>query len=262
MKNNIIYLYIVYILVLYLLCIIDITTLMYYIYWVSNIFVYPLLWLWIKIMYYNRTILLLLLFYYFIAKFTIKELGYRYIYFFKIDIKKWRSIYLNYIWSITTYHIEMVSIFLFFFVIMIPIYIYNKQIIILIGFFLIFLIAWLRVIKNRFKFIMEGKKSNIRDFFIFFLIFFFSLKILNYYNIKGIMTTYIHLDKWVFELLEWKIQMYEKLMEKDYYSETVGLKPHWIGQKIKFEDEYNKKIFNKGDFLSKKKRKFSQICWL
>jgi len=82
MKNNILYIYLIYILLVYLLCIIDVTVLIYYIFWINNIFIYPLFWLWVKIIYYNRTILLLLLLYYCIAKFTIKELGYRYIYFF------------------------------------------------------------------------------------------------------------------------------------------------------------------------------------
>jgi len=83
MKRNIILLYLIYGCIIYLLLLIDIGILMYYIFWINNIFFYPFLWLGIKIIYFNRTILLLLLFYYFIAKFTIKEMGYKY-YFFLI----------------------------------------------------------------------------------------------------------------------------------------------------------------------------------
>ncbi len=62
---------------------------------------------------------------------------------------------------------------------------------------------------------------------------------------------YIYLDKWVFELLEWKIQMYNKIMEKDYYSSTVGLKPIWIGDKINKKEYIDNKYW---DYLCKKKK--------
>ncbi len=117
MKISIIYWYILYFLIVCLLFLIDITVIMYYIFWIINIFIYPLLWLWIKIIYYNRTVLLFLIFYYLIAKYTIKELGYKYFYFFNIDVRKWRLIYLHYLLNITTYHIEIISIFIFFIVI-------------------------------------------------------------------------------------------------------------------------------------------------
>ena len=58
------------------------------------------------------------------------------------------------------------------------------------------------------------------------------MKIFNYQFIKDFFIFYIHLDKWTFELLEWKIQMYNKYMEKDYYSGTVGLKPLWVIEKF------------------------------
>ena len=113
MKKNIIFLYFLYALIINLLFIIDNAILMYYIFWFNNVFINPLFWIWIKILYYNRTILLLLLFYYFIARFTIKEPGYKYFYFFNIDVRKGRSKYWDYIWSINIYHIELISIFFF-----------------------------------------------------------------------------------------------------------------------------------------------------
>jgi len=115
MKINIVYWHVVYFIVICLLFIIDISILMYYIVWINNVFINPLIWLFVKIIYYNRTILLLLIFYYLIAKFTINQLGYKYFYFFNIDVRKYHSIYSNYIWNITTYHIELISILLFFF---------------------------------------------------------------------------------------------------------------------------------------------------
>ena len=73
---------------------------------------------------------------------------------------------------------------------------------------------------------------------------------LNNQFIKDFYTIYIHLDKWTFELLEWKIQMFNKTMEKDYYSGTVGLKPIWVVEKFDEEDIINKKYLN---YLYKKK---------
>jgi len=247
MKNNIILLYILYVFIVYLLFIIDISIIIYYIFWINNIFICPLIWLWIKIIYYNRTVLLLLLFYYFIAKFTIKELGYKYFYFFNIDIREWRSTYLNYIWNITAYHIEIISILLFFLVIITPLFIYNKEIFflgsifiifflswlrllkyhieiisILLFFlviitplfmynkeifflgsiFIIFFLSWLRLLKNRLKYIKE-KRIRIRSLIFFLIITIIFFKYINYQYIKESYTMYLHLDKWVFELLDW-----------------------------------------------------------
>lgn len=136
--------YIVYILILNLLLVIDLTVLIYYIFWINNIFIYPFTWLIIKIVYFNRTLLLLLLFYYFLAKFTIKEFGYKYIYFFNIDLKRWRLAYLNILWNITTYHIEMFSIFLFFIVITMPLFLYNKHLSIIILSLILFFFYYLK----------------------------------------------------------------------------------------------------------------------
>jgi len=244
--------YIMYLFIVYLLCIIDITVLIYYIFWINNIFINPLLWLWLKILFYNKTILLLLLFYYYIAKFTIKESGYRYIRFFNIDIKRWRSIYLNYIWNMTTYHIEIFSIFIFFIVISIPLFLHKKEYIILIVSMIIFFLLLWRIMKNRLEYI-KNKKVNLIDLFFFWFIIFIGIKVLNHYHFKDIVMTYIHFDKWVFELLEWKIQTYDKIMEKDYYSETVGLKPIWVGKKINEDLIFEKKIWENLDKKSKKK---------
>jgi len=250
MKNNIIYLYILYIIIVYLLFIIDITVLMYYIFWINNVFINPLLWLCIKIIYYNRTILLLLLFYYFIAKYTIKQLGYKYFYFFNIDVRKWRLIYLNYLCNITIYHIEIISILLFFFVIIIPLLLHNKEIFFSFLCILIFLFLWWIIFKNRFKYV-KGKKIRIRSllFFLIFIIIF--LKLFNYQYIKDLYTMYVYLDKWVFELLEWKIKMYSRVVERDIYDHIIGLKPVWIGEKLNKKEAIDNKLW---ELLSKKKK--------
>ena len=250
MKNNILYIYLIYILLVYLLCIIDVTVLIYYIFWINNIFIYPLFWLWVKIIYYNRTILLLLLLYYCIAKFTIKELGYRYIYFFKLDIKKWRFFYLNYIWNITIYHIEIISIFCFFLVIIIPVFLHNKEISILFMMNIVIFLLFFKIIKNKLKYI-KNKKVKLKELLIIWFFIYLSIKVFNHQYFKDIMTMYIHLDKWAFNLLEWKIQMYDKIMDKDLYSENIGLKPIWIGEKINEDEVKNNKIW---DFLYKKKK--------
>lgn len=250
MKNNIVYLFVVYLIVIYLLFIIDISILMYYIFWINNVFINPLIWLFVKIIYYNRNILLLLIFYYLIAKFTIKELGYKYFYFFNIDVRKFRLIYLTYIWNITTYHIELISIWLFFFVIMLPLVLYNKEIFFLICCIIVILFIWWRLLRNRLKY-MKEKKIRLRNLFFFLLINIIFIKIFNYQFIKDFYTTYLYLDKWVFELLEWKIQMYSKIMEKDFYSDTVGLKPIWVGEKLNKKDTADSKLW---DFLCKKKK--------
>lgn len=257
MKKNIILLYIVYTIIIYLLFIIDISVLMYYIFWINNIFIYPLFWLWIKIIYYNRTVLLLLLFYYLIAKFTIKEQGYKYFYFFGLDVRYLRSIYLNYMWNITTYHIEIISIYLFFFIIIIPLYLYKKEILFLISSLLLFLFYLFKIVKNRLVYIDEhgnSKKKKIKlkplILFPFFLLVFY--KIFNYQYLKDISTIYLYMDIWTFDFLEWKIQMFNKATEKDYFSKTVGLKPKWIGDKINKKDYINNKYW---EYLYKKKSK-------
>ena len=249
MKNNIILLYIIYFIMAYLLFIIDIAVLMYYLFWLNNIFINPLIWLSIKIVYYNRTILLLLIFYYFIAKYTIKESGYKYFYFFNIDIKKSRSAFFDYVRNLTIYHIEMFSIFLFFFVIFLPFFSHNKNLFFLIFYIIIFLFILWRAFKNRLKYVKD-KKIRIRSFVFYFFFIIIFLKIFNYQYIKDLYTMYFYLDKWTFELLEWKIQMYNKVMEKDYYTETIGLKPIWVGDKMNKKDYLEKKNW---EYLSKKK---------
>lgn len=254
MKRNIILLYLIYGFIIYLLLLIDIGILMYYIFWINNIFFYPFLWLWIKIIYFNRTILLLLLFYYFIAKFTIKEMGYKYYLFFNIDVRKWRSKYLNFIWNITTYHIELVSIYLFFFVITLPLLIYKKEIYFLMCVLMTIFFLLLRIMFNKLYYIKNIKsKKNWKNFFLSLLLIFFFVKFINYSHIKELMTVYIHMDIWAFELLESKIRMYEKSTEKDYFSKTVGLKPIWLGNKIVKEELMSKKYW---DYLYNKKKKF------
>lgn len=257
MKKNIILLYIVYLTIMYLLFIIDTAVLMYYIFWINNIFIYPLFWLLIKIIYYNRTVLLLLLFYYLIAKFTIKEQGYKYFYFFNLDIRYWRSIYLNYIWNITTYHIEIISIYLFFFVIIMPLYLYNKEIIYLVSLLLLFLLYLLKIMKNKLNYVNEfysirEKKLKLKNLVFFPLFFILFYKIFNYQYFKDISTIYFYLDIWTFDFLEWKIQMYNKATEKDYFSKTVGLKPIWVSDKLNKKDYINNKYW---EYLYKKKNK-------
>lgn len=252
MKNNLIYLYLVYIIVVYLLFIIDISILIYYIFWINNVFINPLIWLFVKILYYNRTIILLLIFYYFIAKFTIKELGYKYFYFFNIDVRKWRSLYLSYIWSITIYHIEIISILLFFIIIILPLALYNKEIFFLICCIIMLLVIWWRLLRNRLKY-MKEKKIRLKNLIFFILINIFFFKIFNYQFIKEFYTTYIFLDKWVFELLEWKIQMYNKVIERDIYSDTIGLKPVWVGEKLNKKETIDFKLW---DILCKKKKNY------
>ena len=256
MKNNIIYLYLVYFIIVCLLLIIDITVLMYYIFWFTNIFIYPLLWLWLKIVYYNRTILLLLLFYYFIAKYTIKQPGYKYFSFFNIDLKKWQTLYLDFIFNLTTYHIEMVSIFLFFFVIIMPLFLYYKEITLLITLLLVFIILLIKIIKTRLTSIRKTeiyiKKKGFFNFLFISFFFFLFIKVFKYHYINDIYTLYLHLDVWVFDLLEWKIQTYKKAIEKDYYSNTVGLKPIWFGEKLNKKEYIDNKYW---EFLCKKKKK-------
>lgn len=250
MKNYIIFIYIFYIIILSLLWVIDVNILIYYIFWINNVFISPLLWLCIKILFYNRTVLLLLIFYYLIAKFTIKELGYKYFYFFNIDIRRWRALYLSYIWKITSYHIELISIFFFFSVILIPLVLYNKDVFFLMCCIIIFLLIWLNNLNNRLIYIKE-KRIRYRNFFFYLVISVFFFKFFDHQFIKEFYTMYIHLDKWVFELLEWKIQMYNKVMEKDYYSDTVGLKPLWVGEKINNKEKIDNKLW---DILYKKKK--------
>lgn len=250
MRNNIVYMYIVYILLVYLLWLMDITILIYYIFWISNVFLYPLLWLWIKIMYYNRTVLLLLIFYYFLAKFTIKELGYKYIYFFKKDIKNLRSVYINYIWNITTYHVEIISIFIFFGIIITPLFLHHKEISILVLISLIIPFLFLRIIKNKLNYI-KNRKIKLKELFFICIFIYISIQIFNHQYFKDIIITYIHLDRWTFDLLEWKIQTYEKIMKKDLYTENIGLSPVWIGEKISKDDIKENKVW---DFLYKKQK--------
>jgi len=117
---------------------------------------------------------------------------------------------------------------------------------------IIFLFILWRIMKNRLEYI-KNKKVNLIDLFFLWFIIFISIKVMNHHNFKDILMTYIHLDKWVFELLEWKIQTYDKIMEKDYYSETVGLKPIWVGKKINEDLIIEKKIWENFDKKPKKK---------
>ena len=251
MKNNIIILYIVYFWIVCLLLIIDLSILMYYIFWIINIFLYPLIWICIKILYYNRTILLLLLFYFLIAKYTIKEPGYKYFQFFNIDIKELQWIFQNYIWNITIYHIEIISIFLFFFIITMPLILHSKAIFFFSCCIIIFIFLVIKIFINRFKYIKE-KKIRVRSVFFFLILIIIFFKIINYQYVKDLYTMYVYLDKWTFELLEWKIQMYNKMIERDIYAETMGLKPTWIGEKVNKKDLINFKYW---DYLCKKKQK-------
>jgi len=138
-RYNLILLYAIYIVVIVILCIIDASILLYYIFWILNIFIYPLFWLILKILFYNRTLLLLLLFYYLLARYTIKIDGYKYFYFFGINIKKANQTYLKDFRYLTTYHIELISIFIFFVVLLLPLFYFNKEFVMFIFFFFFFL---------------------------------------------------------------------------------------------------------------------------
>ena len=81
----------------------------------------------------------------------------------------------------------------------------------------------------------------------------FFVKFFNYSHIKDLLTLYIHLDIWAFDLLNSKIRMYEKSTEKDYFSKMVGLKPIWFSEKIIKKEFVNKKYW---DYLYKKKKNF------
>jgi hypothetical protein len=201
-------------------------------------------------MYYNRAVLLLLVFYYFLAKFTIKELGYKYIYFFKKDIRKFRSIYINYIWSITTYHIEIISIFIFFMIITVPLFLHHKAIGFLILFSLIIPFLFWKIIKNKLNYIIN-KKIKLKELIFIWIFIYISIKIFNHQYFKDILITYIHLDRWTFDLLEWKIQTYEKIIKKDLYTENIGLSPVWVGDKINKDEIKENKIW---DSLYKKQK--------
>jgi hypothetical protein len=87
--------------------------------------------------------------YYIIAKYTIEIPGYKYFTFFGIDVKALQSTYLNYIFSITGHHIEILSIFIFFVVILAPLFYYNEVAMSLICIFLIFLFFLRKVFKYR-----------------------------------------------------------------------------------------------------------------
>jgi hypothetical protein len=107
---------------------------------------------------------------------------------------------------------------------------------------------------NRLYYIKNIKKEkNWKNIFLSLLLLFFFVKFLNYSHIKELMTVYIHLDVWAFELLESKIRMYEKTIEKDYFSKTVGLSPIWLGNKLVIEELINNKYW---DYLYNKKKKF------
>jgi len=212
MRRNIILLYLIYGCIIYLLLLIDIGILMYYIFWINNIFFYPFFWLLIKIIYFNRTILLLLLFYYFIAKFTIKEMGYKYYLFFNIDIRKWRSIYLNYIWNITTYHIEMVSIYLFFFVITLPLLLYKKELYFFLCFLIIYFFLLVRIALNRLYYIRNKKqKKKLKKYnlqFFTYDIFYKIFKLFSYKRSFNFIHTFRYLSFWFIKFKNtnvWKI---------------------------------------------------------
>jgi len=216
-KYNIIFLYVIYIIVIFILSIIDLSIILYYIFWIFNVFIYPFFWLCLKILFYNRTVLLLLLFYYLIAYHTIEIGGYKYFYFFGLDVKKYSTIYNDYIWNMTAHHIELISIFLFFIVIIGPLFYFNKEIIMLLCPLVIILILLRRVFKIRLKMFKWGGTfySRIGHFIIFLILFFIIFKILKYQHIIGVFTLYFYVDAWIFNLLEWKIQMYKITTAKE-----------------------------------------------
>jgi len=116
---------------------------------------------------------------------------------------------------------------------------------------IVIFLLFFKIIKNKLKYI-KNKKVKLKELLIIWFFIYLSIKLFNHQYFKDIMTTYIHLDKWVFNLLEWKIQMYDKIMDKDLYSENIGLKPIWIGEKVNEDEVKNNKIW---DFLYKKKKK-------
>jgi hypothetical protein len=94
----------------------------------------------------------------------------------------------------TTYHIEIFSIFIFFIVITIPLFLHKKEYIILIVSMIIFFLLLWRIMKNRLEYI-KNKKVNLIDLFFFWFIIFIGIKVLNHYHFKDILMTYIHFDK-------------------------------------------------------------------
>jgi hypothetical protein len=148
----------------------------------------------------------------------------------------------------------MVSIYIFFFVITLPLLIYKKELYFLICVLIIIFFLLIRIIVNRLYYIKNKKKEkNWKNFFFSAILLIFFVKFFNYSHIKDLLTLYINLDIWAFDLLESKIRMYEKSTEKDYFSKMVGLKPIWLGNKLVKEELIEKK---KWDYLYNKKKKF------
>jgi hypothetical protein len=118
----------------------------------------------LKVIFFNRYILLLLLFYYLLAKYTIEIPGYKYFEFFGMDVKKLREYYLNNLFSITTYHIEMLSIFIFFIIIIMP-FLYNNEVVLVLAcLFFIFSILLLKIYKYRLHFFRNKSKTFLNLF--------------------------------------------------------------------------------------------------
>jgi len=130
-----------------------------------------------------------------------------------------------------------------------PLFLQNKEIFFFMCCVLILFFLWWRIFKNRFKYI-KGKKIRIRSLFFFLFLIVIIFKIFNYQYIKDFYTMYIYLDKWAFELLEWKIKMYSKVVERDIYDHIIGLKPIWMGDKFNKKEISDNKLW---DYLLKKK---------
>lgn len=257
-RNNIILLYCIYIVVIVILCIIDTSIILYYLFWILNVFIYPLFWLILKILFFNRALLLLLLFYYILAKYTIEIPGYKYFTFFGVDVKQFREIYLDYLFRITAYHIEILSIFMFFIVILLPFFFNNEIIIGLIGFFLIFFFVILKVFKKRLD-DLKRKPLTLGNWCVTFFLIFVMFKITTYQHYKDIFTLCFYFDEWLLNFLDLKIKMYKEPIVKEYFTffyKSPKEKPVWVIEKENIRGKYYEREWNKIFFFKKEVKLF------
>jgi hypothetical protein len=129
-----------------------------------------------------------------LAKHTIKIDGYKYFYFFGIDIKLANRTFLKDFRYFTTYHIELISIFIFFIVLIIPLFYFNKEFIMFTFFFIFIIIILQMVFKLRLQFLKKKPYPLGKMIFSWFFILII-FKIANYQHFKDIFILYFHFDE-------------------------------------------------------------------
>lgn len=227
------------ILLWFILLVIDTGLLVNYILLMYNIVVTPLIFLYLKAIFFNQGLLFCLFLYFLLSLYSIKLPGYKYINFFGYDGKILKDKYWENIKLVTNKNMEISVIFilLLYFLLVFFFKIYKEFWIftIIISCFIISIF-----IKKKTKTWVLGLFSKKKKFFFLIILLFITFKISTLELCSDLLHNPIYFDKIGFNIASAKIDEYKQLPNVEMNAKLMGEDLNWV----KKREEDNLYIFD------------------